>query len=149
MTLTGRKGTIVIVALVASVCVNLLLAGMMVGQRWHGGPGRMGGMFGGPMRDMPEAARPLVKEVFDANRAEFDAKRAAVDEARQRIAAALQADTIDQAQLDAALGEMELRMRDLYQHGQKVMVEVAQKLPPELRRDWAKKWAEERRWKKP
>lgn len=148
MTLSGRKGTIVIVALVASVCVNLLLAGMMFGQRWHGGPSR-GGMFGGPMRDMPEAARPLVKEVFDANRAEFDARREAVNQARQRIAAALQADTIDQVQLDAALGEMELRMKELYQHGQKVMVEVAQKLPPELRKDWARKWAEKRGWKKP
>lgn len=147
MTLSGRKGTIVVVALVASICVNLLLAGMMAGQHWQGGPGRMG-MFGGVLRDMPEEARPLVKEVLDANRAEFDARRAAADEARQRVAAVLQADAIDQAQLDAALGEMQLRMADLYQQGQQVMVEVAQKLPPELRKDWAKKWAE-KRWKKP
>jgi Spy/CpxP family protein refolding chaperone len=148
MTLTGRKGTVVVVALIASVCLNLALAGVMVGHRWHGGPGRMG-MFGGQMRDVPEAAQPLVKDIFEANRPEFEAKREAVDQARQRLATALQADTIDQAQLDAALGEMQLRMTELYQLGQKVMVDVAQKLPPELRKDWAKKWAEKRRWNKP
>lgn len=147
MTLTGRKGTAVVVALVVSVCLNLVVAGMMVGHRWHGGD-RMG-MFGGPMRGMPEEARPLVKDIFDANRAEFDAKREAVDQARQRIAAALQGDTIDQAQLDAALGDMQARMAELFQLGQKVMVDVAQKLPPDMRKEWAKKWAEERRWKKP
>jgi Spy/CpxP family protein refolding chaperone len=107
------------------------------------------GMFGGQMRDVPEAAQPLVKDIFEANRPEFEAKREAVDQARQRLATALQADTIDQAQLDAALGEMQLRMTELYQLGQKVMVDVAQKLPPELRKDWAKKWAEKRRWNKP
>ncbi len=148
MTLTGRKGTVVVVALAVSVCVNLLLAGMMAGQRWHGGPGRMG-MFGGPLRDMPEAAQPLVKDVLDANRAEFDARREAVDQARQQIAALLQADTIDQTQLEAALGDMQGRMADMFQLGQKVMVDVALKLPPDLRRDWAKKWAEKRGWKKP
>jgi Spy/CpxP family protein refolding chaperone len=148
MTLTGRKGTIVVAALAVSVCVNLLLAGMMFGQRWHGGPDR-GGMFGGPLRDVPAEARPLVKDIFDANRAAFDAQRQAVDEARQRVAGILQADTIDQAQLEAALGDMQTQMAGLFALGQTVMVDVANKLPPELRKDWAKKWAEQRRWKKP
>jgi Spy/CpxP family protein refolding chaperone len=100
------------------------------------------------MRGVPEAARPLVKEVFEANRPEFDARRAAVNEARQRIAAVLQADTIDQAALNAAITDMQARMGEMFQVGQKVMVDVAQKLPPDVRKEWAKKWAEERRWKK-
>lgn len=145
MTLTGRKGTIVVVALIVSVCLNLAAAGLMIGHHWHDGPGR-GGMFG--MRGVPEAAQPLVKEVFDANRPEFDARRAAVDEARQRVAALLQADTIDEAALSAAVADMQARMGEMFQVGQKVMVEVAQKLPPDVRKEWAKKWAEERRWKK-
>jgi Spy/CpxP family protein refolding chaperone len=147
MTLTGRKGTIVVVALIVSVCLNLAAAGMMIGHRWHDGPGR-GGMWGA-MRGVPDEAQPLVKEIFDANRAEFDAKRAAVDEARQRVATLLQADTIDQPALDAAMADMQARMGELFQHGQRVMSDVAAKLPPELRKDWARKWAEERRWKKP
>jgi hypothetical protein len=36
----------------------------------------------------------------------------------------------------------------MFQMGQKVIGDVAQKLPPEVRKEWAKKWAEERRWKK-
>ncbi|HWA47934.1 MAG TPA: periplasmic heavy metal sensor [Dongiaceae bacterium] len=146
MTLTGRKGTIVVVALIVSICLNLAAAGLMIGHRWHDGPGR-GGMWGA-MRGVPEEAQPLVKQAFDANRPEFDAKRAAVDEARQRIATVLQADAIDQAALDAAIADMQARMSEMFQVGQKVMVDVAQKLPPEVRKEWAKKWAEERRWKK-
>ncbi len=146
MTLTGRKGTIVVIALIVSVCLNLAAAGLAIGHRWHDGPGR-GGMWG-PMRGVPEAARPLVKEVFEANRPEFDARRASVDEARQRIAAILQADTIDHAALNAAITDMQARMGEMFQVGQKVMIDVAQKLPPDVRKEWAKKWAEERRWEK-
>lgn len=145
MTLTGRKGTIIVVALIVSVCINLAAAGLAIGHRWHDGPGR--GMWG-MMRGVPEEAQPLVKEVFDANRAEFDAKRAAVDEARQRVAAILQADTIDRAELDIALAGMQQRLGEMFQVGQKVIGDVAQKLPPDVRKEWAKKWAEERRWKK-
>ncbi len=145
MTLTGRKGTIVVVALIVSVCINLAAAGLAIGHRWHDGPGR--GMWG-MMRGVPEEAQPLVKEIFDANRAEFDAKRAAVDEARQRVAAILQADTIDRAELDIAFAGMQQRLGEMFQMGQKVIGDVAQKLPPDIRKEWAKKWAEERRWKK-
>ena len=145
MTLTGHKGTIVVVALIVSVCINLAAAGLAIGHRWHDGPGR--GMWG-MMRNVPEEAQPLVKEVFDANRAEFDAKRAAADEARQRVAAILQADTIDRAELDIAFAGMQQRLGEMFQMGQKVIGDVAQKLPPDIRKEWAKKWAEERRWKK-
>jgi hypothetical protein len=102
----------------------------------------------GMMRGVPEEAQPLVKEIFDANRAEFDAKRAAVDEARQRVAAILQADTIDRAELEIALAGMQQRLGEMFQMGQKVMADVAEKLPPDIRKEWAKKWAEERRWQK-
>ena len=35
MTFTGRKGTALLAALIVSLCVNLLLAGVMIGGRWH------------------------------------------------------------------------------------------------------------------
>jgi len=148
MTLTGRKGTIVVVALIASVCLNLALAGMMAGHRWHGWDGQRG-PSGWLMRGVPDEARPVVEEIINANQAEFEAKRAVVAETRKRIAALLQADTVDQAQLEAALAEMQSRMGEMFQLGQKVMVDVALKLTPEQRKEWAEKWAEERRWKKP
>ena len=78
MTLTGRTGTAVLGALIVSLCINLLLAGMMIGGRWYDdddGP-RHGRFLGGPiMRSVPDDARPLVKEVFDSHKAEFDTHR--------------------------------------------------------------------------
>lgn len=144
MTLTGRKGTILVVALIASVCLNLALAGVMIGDRWHGSD-RPRGPAGWLMRGMPEEARPVVQGIIDANEAEFEAKRAVVTEARQRVAALLQADTVDRAQLEAALAEMQSQFGEMFRLGQKMMVEVALQLTPEQRKEWAKKWAEERR----
>jgi Spy/CpxP family protein refolding chaperone len=147
MTLTGRKATIVVVALIASVCLNLALAGMMVGHRWHGWDGPRG-PSSWLMRGVPEEARPVVEEVVKARQAEFDAKRAVVAESRKRIAVLLQADTVDQAALEAALAEMQARLGEMFQLGQKMMVDVALKLTPEQRKEWAEKWAEERRWRR-
>lgn len=148
MTLTGPKGTVVVVALIVSVCLNLALAGVMIGHRWQSWDGPRG-PSAWLMRGMPEEARPMVKEIIDANQAEFEAKRAMVAETRQRIAALLQDDAVDQAQLEAALGQMQSQMQEMFQLGQTLMVQVALKLTPEQRKEWAQKWAEERRWKKP
>jgi Spy/CpxP family protein refolding chaperone len=98
------------------------------------------------MRGMPDEARPAVQGIIDASQAEFDAKRTGVADARERVAALLQADTVDRAQLEAALAEMQAQMGEMFQLGQKVMVDVALQLTPEHRKEWAKKWAEERRW---
>lgn len=142
MTLTGRKGTIVVVALIASVCINLALAGMMAGQHWHGDGPR--GPAAWLLRGMPDAARPAAEQIIAASEADFAAKRASVQESRQRVAELLQADTVDRAQLDAALGEMQARLGDMFQLGQKLTADVAMQLTPEQRKEWAKKWAEDR-----
>lgn len=146
MTLSGRTGTLVIVALVVSICLNLLVAGMIIGHRWHGGPDRMG-PFGGPpggaiLREMPEEARPLIKTILKQHKSDFEARRDAMQQARRRVAEILQAEAIDQGQLDAALKDLQQRSQELQQLGHTVLIEVAQKLPPDLRRDWARKWGE-------
>jgi len=145
MTLTGRAGTAVVVAAVISLCLNMLLAGMMIGGRWHDGPGRHGRFgFGGFMERIPEAAQPIVKQAFDAHKAEFDAQRQQVDEARQKVADLLKADTIDRPQLEQALNEMSQRMQAMYGLGRQVMMDVAEKLPPDQRRDIVDHWMEDR-----
>jgi Spy/CpxP family protein refolding chaperone len=150
MTLTGRTGTAVVAALIVSLCINLLLAGMMLGGRWHDGPRRHGMFFGGPiMGKVPEEARPLVREVFDAHKAEFDAHREAIRQTRLKVAELLKADVIDQAQLDQALNELLQQSQMMQQFGHDVMIEIAQKLPPEVRREMAEDWAKERFGKKP
>ena len=145
MTLTGRTGTAVVVAAIVSLCLNMLLAGMMIGGRWHDGPGRHG-RFGmaGFMERLPDEARPVVKQAFDAHKAEFDAQRQQVDAARQKVADLLKADTIDRPQLEQALNEMSQRMQAMYGLGRQVMLDVAEKLPPDQRREIVDRWLEER-----
>jgi Spy/CpxP family protein refolding chaperone len=144
MTLTGRTGTAVVGALIVSLCINLLLAGVMLGDRWHDGPRRHGFLFG----SVPEEARPLVKDVFESHKAEFDSHRDAIRQARLKVAELLKADTIDQAQLDQALNALQQRRQTMQQFGQRVMVEIAQKLPPDVRREMADDWAKDRFGKK-
>jgi uncharacterized membrane protein len=145
MTFTGRTGTALLVVLIVSLCVNLLLAGMMLGGRWHDGPRRHCFLFGGPMMgSVPEEARPLMKEVFKSHKAEFDAHRRAIQQARMKVADLLKADTIDQAELDQALSESLRASQAMQQFGHQVMIEIAQKLPPEVRREMADRWAKDR-----
>jgi Spy/CpxP family protein refolding chaperone len=149
MTLTGRTGTAVVVAAVVSLCLNLLLAGMIVGGRWHDGHGRHGQFGGGLMGSIPEEARPLIKDVFESHKAEFDTHREAIRQARMRVAELMKSDPIDQAQLDQALGSLLQQSQAMQRFGHQVMVEVAQKLPPEVRREMADRWAKDRFRKKP
>lgn len=136
MTFTGRKGTALLAALIVSACVNLLLAGIMIGGRWHG-PGPW-------WKDIPEEARPVMKQAFESNKAEFDARRDAVRQARQKVADILKADPIDQAALDQALAELSQRSQSIQELGNSMMIEVAKQLPPELRAQMADRWAQDR-----
>jgi Spy/CpxP family protein refolding chaperone len=141
MTFTGRKGTALLVALIVSVCVNLLLAGVMVGGRWH---------HGGPWwREIPEEARPIMKQAFESHKAEFDARRDAVRQARQKVADILKAEPIDQAALDQALVELSQASQSIQQLGNTMMVEVAKQLSPDLRAQMADRWAQERFRRRP
>ena len=139
MTFTGRKGTALVVALIVSVCVNLLLAGLMIGGRWH------------PRapwwEEVPEQARPIMKQAFESHKAEFDARRDAVQQARQKVADILKADPIDQAALDQALAELSQKSQAIRELGNTMMVEVAKQLSPEIRAQMADSWAKER-WRR-
>ena len=145
MTLTGRKGTAVVAVAIVSLCLNLLLAGFMIGGRWHGGPDRRGPW----MANMPEEAKPVIKEVFDAHKSDFDVRRKAVADARMKVAELLKADTIDQAQLNQALSELLQRTQEMQQFGHQVLIDVAQKLPPKLRQEMADRWNKDRFRMKP
>jgi hypothetical protein len=140
MTLTGRTGTAVLVAAVVSLCLNLLLAGMMIGGHWHDWPGRHSEFWS----RIPEDARPIVKGVFEAHKTEFDQHRKAVEQAKLKVAELLKADTIDQAQLDQALDALSRETQAMQQFGHQVMIDIAQKLPPDVRREMADRWAKDR-----
>ena len=141
MTFTGRTGTALLTALIVSLCVNLLLAGVMIGGRWHG-PGPW-------WKDVPEEARPIMKQAFESHKAEFDARRDAVRQARQKVADILKADPIDQAALDQALVELSRASQSIQQLGNTMMVEVAKQLSPDLRAQMADSWAKDRFRRRP
>ncbi len=136
MTFTGRKGTALLAALIVSLCVNLLLAGVMIGGRWHH-DGRW-------WQEVPEEARPIMKHAFESHKAEFDARRDAVQQARQKVAELLKADPIDQAAPDQALAELAQRSQSISELGNTMMIEVAKQLSPELRAQMADSWAKDR-----
>jgi Spy/CpxP family protein refolding chaperone len=142
MTLTGRRGTAVVVAAIVSLCLNLALAGVLIGGHWHDGHGPF-------WKDLPEEARPIVRGVFDLHKPEFDAHRKDVEAARQKVAGLLKADPIDKDQLNQALAELSQQTQAMQQFGQQVMVEIAEKLPPKLRGDMADHWAKDRFRKPP
>lgn len=141
MTFTGRTGTVLLTALIVSLCVNLLLAGAMVGGRWH----RPGPWW----KEVPEEARPVMKQAFEAHKAEFDARRDAVRQARQKVADILKAEPIDQAALDQALADLSQQSQSIQQLGNTMMVEVAKQLSPELRAQMADRWAQDRFRRRP
>jgi len=134
----------VVVAAIVSLCLNMLLAGFLIGGRWHDGHGRHGQFGGGLMGNVPEEARPLIKGVFESHKTEFDSHREAVRQARMKVADLLKADPIDQAQLDQALSDLLQQSQAMQQFGHQVLIDVAQKLPPELRREMAESWAKDR-----
>jgi hypothetical protein len=141
MTFTGRKGTALVVVTVVSLCINLAFAGVMIGQQWDqrgGGPGRW--LF----RSVPEDAKPLVDQALAARQGEFEAKRAAVQEARQKVAELLKADTVNRAELEAAMAEMSQRFREMAQTGQQALLDVTMQLTPEQRKEMAEEWAKDR-----
>lgn len=149
MTLTGRTGTAVVVAAIVSLCLNMLLAGLMVGGRWHDGPPGRGPFGGGLMGNIPEDARGVVKDVFRSHKDDFDTHRKAVEQARLKVAELLKADTIDQVRLNQALGELLQQSQAMQQFGHQVLIDVAQKLTPDQRREMADRWAKDRFRMKP
>jgi hypothetical protein len=56
----------------------------------------------------------------------------------------LKADTIDQTQLNQALEDLSRETQAMQRFGHQVLVDIAQKLPPDLRREMADRWAKDR-----
>jgi len=136
MTFTGRTGTALLAALIVSLCVNLLMAGIMIGGRWH---------HPAPWwREIPEEARPVMRQVFESHKAEFKTRRDAVRRARDTVADLLKADPIDQAKLELALTELSQQTQAMQQFGDNIMVEAAKQLPPVVRQQMADRWAQDR-----
>jgi uncharacterized membrane protein len=145
-----RAGTWLAIAFTASLAANVFLAGLFVGQRMMKPmPPAAAAALRGPERGerpippvvdrVAEVLSPKDRSVFlaviDKHRAEITTAVSAVREARAKVRELLSADTLDHAATENAMRELRDR-QSAFQHAlQLAMLEAAEALPPEARRE--------------
>lgn len=138
---------ILILALFASLAVNLFVGGLMLGRWWdhHDRPrlSRFETPDGpGPRwlrRAVGKDAMPVLERVWSAHAAEIDPLRAGFHESREAVRSALTAEPFDAVAYAAALAEMRARMDAMHAGVHGVMVDLARELSPEQRRELAER----------
>lgn len=145
MTLSGRTGTAVVVALVVSVCLNVFVAGLVVGRISGGGaaaPDRAADAGGLErfMATVPAEARPVLRRALRENRRDLQGMVAAVREARQEAAAVVAREPFDPAAFQAAMAAVRDRSEALQAAVHVIIAEALDDLSPELRSEMAERW---------
>jgi hypothetical protein len=156
MTLSGSGAKALIGVAVVSLCVNLFLVGLMAGH-WIEGPGFFGhrgpdGDGDGPRRGIealiagvPEDLRPMIKEKFDAAKPQFQAQREQIKTARDKLAAAAEADPFDPAAFDQAFHEFQQAMDGMGAIAHQTIREILPQVPAEQRKQLVERWS--KRWR--
>ena len=140
MTIAGAKAKWLLAGLIVSVCLNLLVGGMIAGH-WFGPMGGMGSKDGGMvMATVPPALRPVIREKLKAREMEFKVSHNTMHEIRIRVADALAAEPFDPVKLDAALMDLEQSAGNILRLARQGLSEIAAELTPEQRRQWADGW---------
>jgi uncharacterized membrane protein len=150
MTISGSGAKWLIGVVVVSLCVNLFLVGLMAGH-WIYGPGLFRGGPDGPRRGMeamiagvPEDLRPMIKQKFEAAKPQFKAQRELINAARDKLAAAAEADPFDPAAFDQAFGAFQQAMGGMGAIAHQTIREILPQIPAEQRKRLVDKWA--KRW---
>jgi uncharacterized membrane protein len=153
---TSRRRPWLLIALIASVAVNLFLGSWMLG-RWFGGPHMHRhvaamGERGGPAGDAPGSSmmrrmaasvpaeyRRDFEVVMEKHRDRIAEAAARAREARDHVRDAIVTEPFDRAALDKAFETLRTRNTALQSETQAAISEAATTLPPEARRrlaDW-------------
>ncbi len=144
MTLSGRTGTAVVVALILSVCLNVFVAGLIAGRVTSGAGTPVRANNGGGlerfMATVPSEARPVLRRAFRENRGGLQGMVAAVREARQEAAAIVAREPFDQAAFEAAMAAVRGRSEELQAAVHGIIGEALSDLSPELRGEMAERW---------
>lgn len=135
MTIRGPFAATLLVLLFLSLAANLMIAGFTMGRVIGPRPGgdierivTMG------MRDFPPEIRQAVSERARAGRNQFRAKLDEVEAARRRMFAAMRAEPLDRAELEAAFAELRQNTSALQQAGQELVAGALADASPEARR---------------
>jgi len=151
MTFSGPGAKWLIGVAAVSLCVNLLLVGMMAGH-WIYGPGFGRGPDGGGSRrgmeamisGLPENLRPLIKQKFDAAKPQFQAAREQIHAARDKVVAAAEADPFDPATFDQAFHDLQQAMDGMGTIAHQTIREILPQIPADQRKVLVEKWS--KRW---
>lgn len=150
-----------ILALLASLAVNLFVGGLAIGRwvdqdwGWRDGPHRHAGSStpDGPgprwlRRMVGEEGIDTVRSVWDRHGPAIEPLRVEADAARSAVADALAADPFVRADYEAALAEMRTAMGRMHAAIHEAVTDVVAALTPEQRAAFAERaraWADKRR----
>lgn len=140
-------------ALVASLALNLFLAGV-IGARfwrehWRDGPERASFGAFGPMGRiagaLPEAGRAKVKAAMEARQQEMRERSREFRRARTEAMQALSAEAYDRGRAEAAFAESRRRADAMSEVVHATMIEASSQLTPEERKAFRERLAERER----
>jgi len=154
MMIVGPRATLLVGALVLSVCLNALAVGILAGD-WFArdmasetGPSWEGRRDGGPRHPVgfgidfylhaaPAEARPYLREGMEALKDELRARLRAVGDARREMSAALKTEPYDPARFDAALAALRQRSSEVQAVTHAGLSAAAARMPQDVRVTYA------------
>lgn len=133
-----NKARLLPVFLLASILLNLLLAGVVIG-KWSaqqplGGAGQVVRAF---LQAVPAETRPILAQETLARRAELRQQLTRLRAARVAIIREIQRDPLDETALDAAFSELNDAAIGLRSVIQETAVAVIRRSSAQSRREWA------------
>ena len=120
---------------VASLAINLFLAGMLTA-RWLHRSGMNGAAAMGPMglRYLGPEAQPIVKRAWAGRKDDMAQRMRSVRDSKKRAAATLSADPFDPARASAALADYRASVSSVQQTAHEALIEMARDLTPAQRK---------------
>lgn len=143
-----KKRNWLLAGLIASLMVNMLLIGFMVGGKMRHGPWGWDGHRGGPsafMRGIPEDRRKELREAFEAGRKDLRERREEVRRLRGQARETLAREPFDKAAAEAALGQVGAARSDLYARASERFIAFLSGLSAEERRVFLSRHGKHRR----
>lgn len=135
-----RPGRGLRIALAVSVAINLGILGLVAGAMLRDGPRGMMVReldFGPFTEAFSDRDRAALREAFVQRAPSFRDMRQEMRADADRLIAALRADPLDPAELQAALAQQQARMQARIDQGRDLVLERITAMTPEARRDFA------------
>lgn len=145
MTITGRKASILVGALIVSVCLNVFAAAGWATHEFKDRGRRSGGYgIARLIQSAPEPARGIVEAEFQAAKPAILERVRSVREARADIARLVRDPDADDAALQAAFSELRRRGGEVEILVHETLLKTLGRMPQDARSQWAGAWENRR-----